>query len=115
MINIAKDIQSKGDGDYAFVLPDKDTWTVDQCLSNIYGKSLQDYTIQDIYDAVGAAKRPSLTIRNWWMPLTKLLNCANTPTATPCPWAMTQLFPNLLPVLATCSRRLLGICFSEVC
>lgn len=57
MIDIAKDIQSKGDGDYAFVLPDKDTWTIDQCLSNIYGKSLQDYTIQDIYDAVGAGEK----------------------------------------------------------
>ncbi len=57
MIDIAKDIQSKGDGDYAFVLPDKDTWTVDQCLSNIYGKSLQDYTIQDIYDEVGTTDK----------------------------------------------------------
>lgn len=57
MIDIAKDIQSKGDGDYAFVLPDKDTWTIDQCLSNIYGKSLQDYTIQDIYDEVGTTDK----------------------------------------------------------
>lgn len=36
MMTIAKDIQSKGE--VAFVLPDKDSWTISQCWSNIEGK-----------------------------------------------------------------------------
>lgn len=36
LINIAKDVQSKGE--VAFLLPDKDTWTISQCWSNIEGK-----------------------------------------------------------------------------
>ena len=55
MIKIAEDIKSKGE--VAFVLPDKDTWTIDQCMSNIYSKSLGDLTTQEIYDEVGTTDK----------------------------------------------------------